>query len=55
MGVRQVIIQSKTGFTATNGKNNYNTLKGIREGGINEDRLERFGMKDHSKGIFQSG
>jgi len=33
MGVRPVIIQSKTGFTATNGANNYNTLRGIREGG----------------------
>lgn len=52
MGVRQVIIQSKTGFTATNGKNNYNTLRGIREGGVNEERLSRIGKVDHSKGVF---
>lgn len=55
MGVRQVIIQGKTGFTATDGKNNYNTLRGIREGGVNEERLSRIGMKDHSKGVFDLG
>jgi len=55
MGVRQVIIQAKTGFTATNGENNYNTLRGIREGGVNEERLSRIGMKDHSKGVFDFG
>ena len=49
-GVRQVIIQSKTGFTATNGVNNYNTLRGIREGGINEELLARVGKVDHTKG-----
>jgi len=52
MGVRQVIIQSKTGFTASNGANNYNTIRGIREGGIDKERLDRIGMKDHSKGVF---
>ncbi len=52
MGVRQVIIQGKTGFTSANGKNNYNTLRGIREGGLNEERLTRIGMVDHSKGVF---
>ena len=55
MGVRQVIIQSKLGFTASNGLNNYNTLKGIREGGINKERLDRLGMVDHSKGVFDTG
>ncbi len=55
MGVRQVIIQSKTGFTATNGKNNYNTVRGIREGGIDKERLDRIGMKDHAKGVFDFG
>ena len=49
-GVRQVIIQSKTGFTATNGQNNYNTLRGIREGGVNEELLARVGKVDHTKG-----
>ena len=53
MGVRQVIIQSKTGFTAANGKNNYNTVRGIREGGIDKERLDRIGMKDHAKGAFE--
>jgi len=55
MGVRQVIIQSKTGFTATNGANNYNTVRGIREGGINEELLERVGKVDHTKGDWPFG
>jgi len=54
MGVRQVIIQSKTGFTAKNGANNYNTVRGIREGGIDKERLDRIGMVDHTKGIFDT-
>lgn len=54
-GVRQVIIQSKTGFTATNGKNNYNTLRGIREGGLNKELFDRIGMVDHTKGVFDFG
>lgn len=54
-GVRQVIIQSKIGFTATNGKNNYNTVRGIREGGLDKERLDRIGMVDHSKGAFEIG
>ena len=33
----------------------YNTLRGIREGGVNEERLSRIGMKDHSKGVFDIG
>ena len=55
MGVRQVIIQAKTGFTSTNGQNNYNTLRGIREGGLNEERLTKIGMIDHSKSVFDFG
>jgi len=55
MGVRQVIVQSKTGFTAVNGHNNYNTVKGIREGGINKEQLDRIGKVDHSKGVFDFG
>lgn len=54
-GVRQVIIQSKIGFTATNGANNFNTVRGIREGGIDKERLDRIGMIDHSKGVFDFG
>ncbi len=54
-GVRQVIIQSKTGFTATNGANNFNTVRGIREGGVDKQRLDRIGMVDHAKGVFDFG
>lgn len=49
-GYRQVIIQSKIGFTAPNGVNNYNTVRGIREGGLDKERLARIGMVDHTKG-----
>jgi hypothetical protein len=52
MGTRQVIVQSKVGFTAENGVNNYNTQKGIREGGTNLERESRINMKDHSKGLW---
>lgn len=52
MGVRQVIIQSKIGFTASNGVNNYNTQRGIREGGINPERDSRIQMVDHTKGLW---
>lgn len=54
-GVRQVIIQSKTGFTAKNGANNYNTLRGIREGGLNEELFDRVGKIDHQKGEWPFG
>ena len=51
-GYRQVIIQSKLGFTAPNGVNNYNTVRGIREGGLIQERLDRFGMVDQTKGNY---
>lgn len=54
-GYRQVIIQSKLGFTAPNGVNNYNTVRGIREGGLIQERLDRFGMVDHTKGDWPFG
>ena len=52
MGVRQVIVQSKKGFTAPNGENSFNTMRGIREGGLDKERLDRLDMKDHAKGVF---
>lgn len=52
MGVRQVIIQAKDGFTASNGDNHYNTVRGIREGGLVKERLDRIGMVSHAKGVF---
>lgn len=55
MGVRQVIVQSKKGFTAGNGVNNYNTVREIREGGFDKNRLDRIGKVDHSKGVFDFG
>lgn len=55
MGVRQVIIQSKKGFTAPNGVNSFNTTRGIREGGENKERSDRIGMIDHAKGVADYG
>lgn len=54
-GYRQVVIQSKLGFTAPNGVNNYNTVRGIREGGLDKERLDRIGMVDHTKGDWPFG
>lgn len=51
MGIRQVIIQSKKGFTASNGLNHFNSMKGIREGGLNKEWLDRLDMKSHAKGL----
>ena len=51
-GTRQVIIQSRKGFTASNAENSFNTLRGIREGGLDKERLDRLGMVDHAKGLF---
>jgi len=55
IGYRQVVIQSKLGFTAPNGVNNYNTVRGIREGGLDKERLDRIGMVDHTKGDWPFG
>jgi len=52
MGFRPVIIQAKKGFTASNGLNHFNTTKGIREGGLDQERLDRLDMKSHAKGVF---
>ena len=52
IGVRQVIVQAKRGFTASNGLNHFNSQKGIREGGIDKERLDRLGLEDHSRILF---
>jgi len=55
MGIRQVIIQSRKGFTASNAENSFNTMRGIREGGLDKERLDRLAMVDHAKGVFDFG
>lgn len=52
IGLRQVIVQSKAGFLSMNGAANENTLRQIREGGINKDRLANIDVKDHARGLF---
>ena len=52
IGLRQVTIQSIAGFRNINGIGNENTLRQIREGGANGNRLALIDFTDHSKGLF---
>jgi hypothetical protein len=52
IGLRQVTIQSVAGFRNINGIGNENTLRQIREGGVNGNRLALIDFEDHSRGLF---
>ena len=52
LGLRQVTIQSVAGFRNINGIGNENTLRQIREGGTNGNRLAMIDFTDHSKGLW---
>lgn len=52
IGIRPVYIQSVAGFRNINGIGNSNTLRQIREGGTNGNRLAMIDITDHSKGLF---
>jgi hypothetical protein len=52
IGLRQVTIQSIAGFRNINGIGNENTLRQVREGGANGNRLALIDFTDHSKGLF---
>ena len=53
IGERGVIFQSRTGFINKNGQSsNANTLRMIREGGVNKQFLTEVDYVDHSKGLF---
>ena len=52
LGLRQVIVQSRSGYIAMNGAANENTLRQIREGGIKKDRLANIDFVDHARGLF---
>jgi len=50
LGYRQVIVQSKAGFIAqSSGAGTYDTVRDKREGGMDKDRQEIMGLKDHAK------
>ncbi len=50
LGYRQVIVQSKAGFIAqSSGAGTYDTVRDKREGGMDKDRQEIVGLKDHAK------
>ena len=54
IGLRQVIIQSRAGFIAKNGASgNENTIRQIRDGGVDGNRLAQIDITDHSKELFQ--
>lgn len=52
IGNRQVVIQSAAGFIQMNGAANENTLRQIRDGGVDGTRLARVDLPDHAKGLF---
>lgn len=50
LGYRQVIVQSKAGFTAlSSGAGTYDSVRDLREGGLDKDRQEIVGLTDHAK------
>ena len=53
IGERGLIFQSRAGFINRNGgAANTNTLRMIREGGINKEFLNEIDYVDHSRGLF---
>jgi len=53
IGLRQVIIQSRAGFIQMNGAGgNENTIRQIRDGGVDGNRLAQINIVDHSKELF---
>lgn len=52
IGNRQVVIQSTAGFIQMNGAANENTLRQIRDGGVDGTRIARVGFVDHAMGLF---
>jgi len=52
IGNRQVVIQSAAGFIQMNGAANENTLRQIRNGGVDGARLARVDLPDHAQGLF---
>jgi len=50
LGYRQVIVQSRAGFIAqSSGAGTYDSNRDLREGGMDKDRQEIVGLKDHAK------
>ena len=53
IGLRQVIIQSRAGFIQMNGAGgNENTIRQVRDGGVDGNRLAQIDLFDHSKELF---
>ena len=52
IGTRQVIIQSEKGFLQMNGAASENTLRQIRDGGVDGNRLARVDLTDHAMGLY---
>ncbi len=53
IGLRQVIIQSRAGFIQLNGAGgNENTIRQVRDGGVDGNGLAQIDLFDHSKELF---
>jgi len=53
LGLRQVRVQSASGFLITNGSAmTENNLRQVREGGVDGNRLALIEMSDHAKELF---
>lgn len=53
IGLRQVVIQSRAGFIQLNGAGgNENTIRQVRDGGVDGNRLAQIEMFDHAKELF---
>lgn len=52
IGLRQVIIQSRAGFIQANGVANENTLRTLKEGGFNGQRVIDIDFISHARGNY---
>lgn len=52
LGYRQVIVQSRAGFLAhSSGAGTYDTVRDLREGGMDKDRQEIVGLVDLARDL----
>ena len=52
LGWRQLIIKTRSGFTALNPALNYNNVRQISKGGVDGNRLAQIDLFDHTKGLW---
>lgn len=52
IGTKQLIVKTRSGFTAINPALNYNNYREIRDGGVDGNRLAKIDITDHTKGLW---